>query len=183
MAIGTLTVTVSQIQRWNAQNSPSGSIAPITNGSQNSLQQDYGTGSANNTLGGADEYFNFLLTLTASSSSTVDLTAMTNVLAQATVSIARIKAFQFQLLSVAQDSVNGTACSSISIGNAATNQQLLNLNATSSLYTVYTGGSWSYSDQTAGGFVVDGSHLNLKFLNNDAGVAAKIRIQIVGGTT
>ncbi len=183
MAIGSLTVNVAQMQRWNAQNLPTGSISPITNGSQNNLQQAYGTDAANAAVGGADEYFNFLINLTSSGSSTLDLTTMTNVLGQASVSIARIKAYQFQLLSVAQDATNGTACTSIAIGNAATLGQLLNLDDSTATFTVFTGGSWAYSDQTAGGFAVSGSTKNLKFLNNDSGHAAAIRVQIIAGTT
>ncbi len=183
MAISSLTVTTNQTQRWNAQNTSTGSIAPIVNGSQNNAQQTYGTAAANAALGGADEYFNFLITLAASASSTLDLTTMTNVLNQASVSIARIKAYQFQLLSVAQDATNGTACSSVTIGNAVSNAQLFNLGGTTPTFTVYTGGAWSYQDERAGGFTVDGSHNNLKFLNNDGAVAAAIRVQIIGGTT
>ncbi len=265
MAIGTLTVTTAQTQRWNAQTTAAGAIAPLTNGSQNNLQQNLGTSNANNALGGADEYFNFLTTLTAGSSATLDVTALTDVLGTANVALVRIKAIQIQLLSVAQDSVSGTACSGITygaMGNAVTNSVQLNLgggsgltvNVTSvststidgvsvvaggtgypksaifpvvvvqstatggilaattnssgvvtavaivnggtgysiatplqtfvmSFNTLATGGSASYSDQTAGGFTVSSSKKNIRLQNNDGSVAAAIRISIVGCTS
>lgn len=265
MAIGTLSVTTAQTQRWNAQTTASGAIAPLTNGSQNNLQQAYGTANANATLGGADEYFNFLLTISAGASATVDLTAMTDVLGTAAVAIVRVKAVQFQLLSVAQDSVSGTACSGVTygaLGTAITNSVDLNLgggsgltvNVTSvststidgisvvsggtgypksaifpvvvvqstatggimaattnssgvvtsiaiinggtgysvatplqtfvlSFSTLATGGSSAYSDQTTGGFTVSSSKKNIRFQNNDAVVAAAIRVQVVGCTS
>ncbi len=265
MAIGTLSVNVAQTQRWNAQTTISGAIAPITNSGQNSLSQDLGTANPNNALGGADEYFSFLLTISGGASATLDLTTMTDILGTATVAIVRVKACQFQLLSVAQDSTSGTACSGITygaMGNAVTNSVQLNLgggsgltvNVTSvststidgvsvvaggtgypksaifpvvvvqstatggilaattnssgvvtavaivdggtgysiatplatfvmSFATLATGGSASYSDQTAGGFTVSSTKKNIRFQNNDAVVAAKIRISVVGATS
>lgn len=145
MAIGTLQVTVAQTQRWNAQTTLAGALAPNTNGSQNNLQQQYGTANANNALGGADEYFNFLLTISAGASATVDLTAMTDILGT-TVSIVRAKAIQLQLLSVAQDAVNGTACSGVTygaFGTAIANALQLDLGGGSGLTVNVTGVSTS----------------------------------------
>jgi hypothetical protein len=40
-----------------------------------------------------------------------------------------------------------------------------------------------YFDQTAGGFTVDGTHKNVKILNNDATYAAKVQITLMCGST
>ena len=80
-----------------------------------SLSKSYafGTGAANAATGGGDEVFSFQQSISAGSSATIDLTAMTNLLGQAAVNIVRIKAMQIRLLSVSEDSTvaaNSTGC-------------------------------------------------------------------------
>src|ERR1700727_448219 len=113
MTISALAVTVSQAQQWNAQNNITGVVSPTVNASKSTLSQPYSNGIANNVIGGANQYFVFLTTIAASGTALLDFTSLTNILQQAGVSLARIKAWQFQLLSIAQDSVNGTACTSV----------------------------------------------------------------------
>ncbi len=146
MAITNLNVTVSGGQQWSASNVVATAPSPTSNTGRNNKQQTYTTGIANAVLGGADEYFNFLLTIVAGGSATLDLTTMTNVLQQSSVAIVRVKAYQFQLLDVADDSTNGTACSSVTygaLGTAVTNSNTLDLGSGSGLTVNVTGVSGS----------------------------------------
>jgi hypothetical protein len=141
MAITSLAVTSAQSQTWNCSNTVAGLSSSTTNASKSNVSQGYSTSIANNALGGADEFFNFLTTISAGASATLDLTAMTNVLQQATVSIVRVKSYQIQLLSVAQDA-SGTACSGITygaLGTAVTNSNNLGLGGGSGLTVNVTG--------------------------------------------
>ncbi len=136
MAITSLTVTAAGTQQWTASNTITGLSSPTVNSGRNNKQQNYANTIANNALGGADEYFNFLLTISGGASATLDLTTMTNVLQQTSVSIVRVKAYQFQLLDVADDATNGTACSGITygaMGTAVANSCQLDLGAGSGL--------------------------------------------------
>jgi len=182
MAISTLNVTTSQGQNWNAQNTITGLSSTTGNAGANTKSQTYSNATANNALGGADEYFNFLITIAGSGNATIDLTNLIDILQTAAVSLARLKSFQFQLLNLNDDPVNGTLCTEITIGDAASNAQPLNIGATGT-YIMFTGGSWSYFDQTAGGFTVSSSLKNIKIVNNDASHAAAVRVQLTGGST
>lgn len=69
------------------------------------LRKNYniGTTAANNAAGGADEVFSFQQAIVAAGSATIDLTAMTNLVQQASVNIVRIKGYQIRLLSGTDD--------------------------------------------------------------------------------
>ena len=182
MPISSLNVTTNQGQQWNAQNTITGLSSTTGNAGANSKSQTYSNATANNALGGADEYFNYLITISASGTANIDLTSLIDILQTSGIALARLKAFQFQLLSLTDDPVNGTICTEITIGNAASNAQPLNIGATGT-YQVFTGGSWSYFDQTAGGFVVDSTHKIIKIVNNDSSHVAAVRLQLTGGTS
>lgn len=180
--ISTLSGSFQATIQWNASNNVTGTdYQPISNPGAIRKSQSFSNGVANNLLSGADEMISYLFTIAAAGSATIDVTAIVNVLNQ-TINLARIKMYCFRLLDVADDSVNGTACSSISWGNAASNGIQLGLSAAATK-TIYTGSADMYFDQTTGGFVVDGTHKNVKFLNNDGAVAAAVQISLVGGTT
>jgi hypothetical protein len=200
MAITSLDVTVAGTQQWNASNTITGLSSPTVNSGRNSKQQNYVNTTANNALGGADQYFNFLLTISAGASATLDLTAMTNVLQQTSVSIARIKAYQFQLLDVADDATNGTACSSVTfgaLGTAVTNGNTLNLGSGSGLtvnvtsvatstidgVSVVAGGTGYPKSATFAVVVVQGAATGgiLAATTNSSGVVTGVAI-INGGT-
>lgn len=181
MAISSLNVTVSQAQQWNAQNNITGVVSPTVNASKSTFSQLYNNGLANNVIGGANQYFVFLTTIAASGTALLDFTSLTNILQQAGVSLARIKAWQFQLLSIAQDSVNGTACTSVVCGANASNPLVLNMGGTTPTFTLNNGGSQSYSDQSAAGFTVSGTVKILKVVNNDSGHGAAFLVSAVGG--
>ncbi len=180
MSISTLGVTVGQTQQWNAQNQIAGLSSPTTNASKNSLAQTYSNSIANASIGGANQYFNFLTVIAASGTALIDFTALTNIIQQGSVSLARIKAWQFQLLSIAQDSVNGTACTGVTCGANASTPLLLNMGGTTPTFFLNNGGSQSYSDQSAGGWTVSGSAKILKVINGDSSHGAAFLVQAVG---
>ena len=70
---------------------------------------------ANTAALGADEIISSVFTVPANGFLTLALNSMTDMLLQSAVSLARIKAYRIQLLSVADDSTNGTACSGITV--------------------------------------------------------------------
>lgn len=104
---GISTVSASIGTQFNAlvQNDLTGGVYnPITNTLSISKRYSFGTDAANNITGGGDEVFSFQQAISSSSSATVDLTAMTNLLNQTAVAIVRIKGYQIRLLSATDDS-------------------------------------------------------------------------------
>jgi hypothetical protein len=104
--------------KWLAQNTQTGGVYnPVTSPGDIRKTQAHGTGAANNASGGGDEVFSFQQTISAGSSATLDLTAMTNVMQQAGVSIARIKGVQFRLLSQLDDTTIAANASAVVVQN------------------------------------------------------------------
>jgi hypothetical protein len=119
-------------------------------------------------------------TISASSSVTLDLTAQTDVLG-ISVTFAKIKTLLFRLLNVSQDSVNGTDCSSVTVGAAASNPYLFGLGGTAPTNTINGGGQWEQDDPTAGGLgLAITTNKNVKFLNNDSVNGAALFIGFIG---
>jgi hypothetical protein len=103
MGISSITGTsMATVTKWTCSNTQVGSNPIGTSYTINKVQQ-FGTSNPNNASGGGDEVFSFQLGISAASSATVDLNAMTNQLAQSAVSIARIKCWQIQTLSASDD--------------------------------------------------------------------------------
>jgi hypothetical protein len=119
--IGSLTASMSTEFKWTAQNSLTGSsYNPITNVGDIKKTYNLGTSLGNTVSGGADEVFSFQQSIVAGGSATIDLSAMTNLLQQTAVSIARIKGYQIRLLSATDDTTISpapTATSTITVTN------------------------------------------------------------------
>ncbi|MDE2103625.1 MAG: hypothetical protein KGL39_40680, partial [Patescibacteria group bacterium] len=99
-----LTSSVGTSFGWTAQQNLTGSVySPIQNSGSILKKQSLGTTLGNTTSGGADQVFSFQQGITAGSSATIDLSAMTNLLNVASVSIVRIKAYQIRILSASDD--------------------------------------------------------------------------------
>lgn len=124
MALSSLSGKIQTIFQWTAQkNLTGGPYNPVTNQGTIPKQQAYGTNVANAAAGGADEVFSFQQAITAGSSATIDLTAMTNLVLEASVSIVRIKGWQIRLLSAADDSTISpapNASSTVTVTNNVT---------------------------------------------------------------
>lgn len=130
MAIDELTGSFGAVVTWNARDNLTGDdYNPITNVGQIGKTLAYSSATAVAALGGANQFISYLISITGGSSTTVDLQALTNILNQTGVSLARIKGFMIRLLAVADDATNGTAATSITFGNtgvAVTNLHDLN---------------------------------------------------------
>lgn len=140
-------------------------------------------GFANNAVGGGDQMLQALFSITAAGTTVLDFTTFTDVLSRTGGSFARIKYVEFWLLSTADDATNGTACSSVTCGNTASNQQLLFLGAAAHTFVVKNGDIICYSNRSAAGLTVDGTHKSFLVTNNDGANAAALQITVVGGST
>lgn len=176
MPLSYLNSTVSASFMWDAQNTQTGptyafqqSKGPVQN------SQIFSTCYDNDLLGGADEIVSFATTIGYSQTLSIDCSSISNVLGQ-TVSLFRIKAYRFRLISTCQDAYNGTLCSQISISSPIfTNIQ--------GNYSVYNGGDWQYFDQTPGGFIVNSGATKISVVNNDSTWNAFVQILLIGGST
>jgi hypothetical protein len=129
-----------------------------------------------------------LLTIAGGASTTLDLEALTDVFGDA-LDFARVKAIRIWLLSATDDAPDGTAdagtaCSGVTVGNAASNQFAGSgypiSDAATGTFTLANGDQFARATGSAGGWVVDATHKNLKVLNNDGAVAAKVWIEMFG---
>lgn len=106
--------------------------------------------------------------------------SLTNVVGDASATLTGIKHILIELISVAQDATNGTACTGITIGNHATAAWAAPFGATGT-YAIKNGGYWAHEEPTAGGVVVTQTTADLiKIVNNDGAVAAYVRISVFG---
>src|SRR6476620_2860083 len=187
MSLDALTAQVQIVTAWQAQKNVTGFQATAKNdGAQKKITTVIGGAIAS----GANEVYSALLTLAGAASTTLDLTALTDVLGF-TLNFARVKGWFIWLLAATDTApdgtTSGTACSGITVGNAASNQ--------------WAGTGYPVSDQSTGkqtlgngefrgggtpvaaGWLVDGTHKSLKILNNDAVVSAKIVLVLIGADT
>ena len=185
--ISTLGGSIGDSIRWNASNNILAQN-PISQGDSISTSFEFSTDAANNAVGGADELVSFLQSIAPGGSATVDLKSITNILQQAGVALSRIKGYKVRLLAAsgrgAVDSTNGTACSSITVGNAGSNPNTLELGGTNPTFTINSGGSHQHFDPSAAGFAaVTHTAKNVLITNNDGLVAAAVQVTLIGGTT
>lgn len=122
MAFSSLTGKfATTFQATPQNNSANPLVNPISTQATLLKNSNVNTNLANNVAGGADEAFSFQIAISAGSSSTVDLTAMTNLLAQATTAIVRMKGgWQMRLLSGTDDSTitpTPNAASTVTVTN------------------------------------------------------------------
>jgi hypothetical protein len=84
-----------------------------------------------------------------------------------------------ELLSVAQDATNGTACSSVTLGNNVAHAWATGPFGATDTYTIKNGEKFVAVDERDVGFAVGAADI-LKILNNDGVNAAAVRISIFG---
>lgn len=137
------------------------------------------------TLGTAADQVSQPITTTvaiaAGATSNLDLSGLlSNVVGDALATLSAIKHILIELISVAQDGTNGTACSGITIGNHATAAWVGPFGATGT-YVIKNGGYWAHEEPTAAGVAVVATTADLiKIVNNDGAVAAFVRVTILG---
>lgn len=185
--ISTLNGTINDSIGWNASNNITAQ-QPYTQGDAVATGYSFGTANANAAVGGADELVSFLQTIAPGGSATIDLQSITNILQQTGVALVRLKGYKIRLLSSgtvgAVDSVNGTLCSSVTVGNAGSAPNPLELEDATYRYRIKNGGSHQHFDPSAAGFVaVSPSSRNILITNNDGSVAAAVQVTVVGATT
>jgi len=88
--------------KWQVGNDQTG-YNQITTQDVLSKTQEFGTAEDNTSTGGGDEVYSFQQSIAAGGTATIDLTAMTNQLGQAAVSIVRAKGVQIRILSTEDD--------------------------------------------------------------------------------
>ena len=142
----------------------------------------YTRSNANNTALGADEIYSAITSIAAAGNATLNLASLTDMILQTGVSLARVKGYRIQLLSATDDTVNGTACSGITVGNAGVNPFPFTFSVATTTFTLGNGEYIEWATPGTGGIVV-GTGTNLKVANNDAGVAAAVQITLLGGTS
>lgn len=188
MALSSLTFKSTVNISINAQNNLTPTnLGPVQNSSNLSKVNSLGTAAADAAVGGADEVFSYIISIAGSGTATLDLTNQTDVLNVASVSLARVKDVQFQLLSTTDDTVNGTTCTSVTMGNNGSNDWVSQSHngwflTNTSNFDLPNGSLMRFSTPSATGNVVDSTHKIIKFTNNDSTNTAKIQPTICGGT-
>lgn len=171
---GKLGVTVT----WNPQNNgPTASYGTVQ--APTTLAKSITYVKGGNLANGVNVVYSALLTIAASGSTTIDLTSITEVLGSSKA-FARIKAVIIQLLSTADDSTNGSACSGITVGNAASTPNKLFMHAGTDTFDLANGDIIAWGTGAAAGIVVDSSNKGIKIVNNDGAVGAKVLLTVLG---
>lgn len=138
---------------------------------------------ANASAGGADELISKVYTAAASGTVSIDLTSLVDALQVSGISLARVKGLLFRLLSVADDATNGTACSSVTIGNAGSNPNIMFLDDPTHGVILSNGDFIAWGTPQAAGIAVSSSHKVILITNNDSGNGMAVQVSILGGTS
>ena len=178
MSLDALTGSLGITTAWNAHKNVSGFSNPNSNLNSDSKTITWkslgaGAGQVNIVAVG-------LLSIAAAGSAALDLTNIADVLGGAANALATLKGYKFQLLSTADDPVNGSGCTSITIGNSGANEHPLNLGAGTMTIVLNNGEAAGWATAAAAGRPVDATHKVIKFTNNDAVNPAKVRYVIWG---
>ena len=187
MALSSLSLNASAAVNWTATKNVTGANPNSNSSSANEARAALGTGAAGNAANGLNEEYFSITSIAGSGSATIDLSSFTDILGATGIVGVRTKFIQVELLSTTQDSTNGTAASSITIdatvANGLTSQSGTGwlTNATSK-FDIPNGGWIQFGCTNANGIAIDSTHKILKVTNNDAGVAAAVKI-IVGIST
>jgi hypothetical protein len=160
-----------------AQTSTSLAFPPAGAGNTLAFKTAYTLGSA---AGEAQIVASLIQAITASSSVTIDLITLTDVLGLSVTAMTKLKAWQFVLLNAVLDTVNGNACSSVVIEGGASNPNTLSLGGTTPTYTLNNGAQWGHGDPGSAGVTVSSGACNVKLANQDSSNAAAMLIGLLG---
>jgi len=189
MSISALTAFTNSQVNWSAAENLTGSnYPPLSNAGNFAKQISITNTIANASAGGGDVFASFLLIISSSSSSNVDLTSITNILQQTGVTLARVKSIVIRLLSTTDDPVNGTAASSIIVGNNGSNDWISQAGAgwfttAGSELTIPNGGVVLFGTPSAAGVLVDSTHKIIKIANSDGALNAAVQVTLLAATT
>jgi hypothetical protein len=184
-ALDDLAFTFSPSRTWSASANKTGTdYNPVKN--QGAIQAptvQIKKSIANAAVGGGDMLVSKIYSIAGGGNTVIDLTSLTDVLERSGGSFARLKYVEFRLLSTADDATNGTAATSVTIGNAAADGNTLFMDAAADTFTLLNGDFIIWGTRQAAGKAVASGTKNVKILNNDGAVAAKVQVTLVGGTT
>ena len=131
---------------------------------------------------GVDVLYAEVLTVPASGTVSLDLTAVKDVSGQ-TQSWARLKALWALLLGTDDNGGISVQASSVTIAPGATNGHLLFLNASTNKYRLVPGRRLAVEDFTASGDVVSSTLKTVDVVNADSVNAATLALVLAGGLT
>jgi hypothetical protein len=135
---------------------------------------DVGTGAEQ-----CQELYAAIVSLAGAANTSIDLSAFTDALGRTSQAMTKLKGVYIHLLSTADDADNGTAASSVTIGNG-TNPQKMFMDADADTFTLLNGEGIAWFTPAAAGKTIDGTHKTIKILNNDASVTAKVMVLLYG---
>ena len=184
MAISSLTGTLSLTDVSNALGTATNAQTPVGQTSNAaSVALSVGWPSTGGGTGACDEVARGVLNIAANTSTTLNLASLTDVLNQ-TVTLVRLKKYVFVLLSVAQDPIAGTNCSSVTIGNAAALPHPLDMSANTTTKTLGNGGVTAWASANAAGVAVNTNTggCAIKVANNDLTNTASVYYSLAGAT-
>jgi hypothetical protein len=164
---------------------------PAGNAVNEQANYAYKSSILNSAAFGTDQLYYLLNSIAASGNLTIDLSNYADISGRTGASLigGRLKWWRFRVLATAEtapDGTAGTACSSVTFGNAAgtgTNGWFGPLTNATATYAINGGSTWQHGDGTAAGYVVDATHKLLYFVNNDAANVAKLLVAFGGCTS
>lgn len=169
-------VQVSLTMKGTGTKTGSGNLSP-NSGAANFALKPGSFKLGNTPPGELNELYDQVLTIAASGTDSLTLTGtLTDICNQTAGSLTKIVAMAIYLLPLTDPSGDGTACTSITLGDAASNAWAAILGATGT-YKVQNGACWFHFDPA--GLTVGGTDV-LKILNNDSSHAAAVRVVIFG---
>lgn len=184
-ALSTLSATFTETVNIAGSRAVAGSPSGISgSGNDNQLTQTLGTGIANASPGGADEAYSLLLSVVNGTPAVIDLSSFTDITGQTGISLARVKAWRFRLLSATQAAADGTvgnACSGITVGGGSTPFGF-GLSTASVTFPVDNGGKQENICGGGAGIAVT-TNVHITITNGDAVNTAQVLVTLVGGTT
>lgn len=131
----------------------------------------------------SNQYFRSLFVLAASANTTINMLNFINALNLSGSTFARLKALRFRLLTAVDDATNGTAASSVTIGNSGVNGHPMFLGADTHTIVLANGATVAWCNPSAGGVVVNTADRDILIVNNDSSLSAAVEVLIVGGET
>jgi hypothetical protein len=180
------TAITLQVAMSAGKNKTGTTYGQITNNSTITKKFSYTLGG--NVALGVNEIYSSITSISSSSNTTLDLTALTDLINVASINMARVKAIVIQLLSATDDSINGTAASYITVGNNNTNDLVSQsgsgwLNDVTSSIDIPNSGFLAFAVGNAAGVAVDATHKLIKIANADGALAAAVQVTLLGSTT
>jgi hypothetical protein len=179
MAISNVSATFSVGISYQAQGAAPGSqYQPTT--AQGNPKKNIAFKTGTTTAGQVNEIASKIFAIAASGTTTISLQSLTDVLGQ-TVNLVRVKGLLFQLLSTADDSVNGTACSGVTLNATPPSHPFLGfLGGTNPTITLGNGEALAWLSPSANGTGVSGSAYQIEVTNLDSTNAAAFQVTILG---